>query len=257
MTNPTRGLLFDFGGTLDHPHHWLDRFLRHYREAGIELSRAELDAAYSHATRTAYASGDALHRHNLRELLHFLVAHQFDHLHRHGPPEVREHLHSIDEQRHHLAARIATGFAEESVQGLVRSRELLRELSHEFRLGVVSNFYGNLQVVLFEAGIRELIQVAIDSKHIGAFKPDQRIFLAALKALDLPHHRVAMVGDSLHKDCAPARRLGMHAIWLHGHRDALGAGTRAAEAAAIAHRTIDALDELKGLEWETAGSAER
>jgi HAD superfamily hydrolase (TIGR01509 family) len=257
VTNPTRGLLFDFGGTLDHPHHWLDRFLRHYREAGIELSRADLDAAYLHATRTAYASGAALHRHNLRELLHFLVAHQFDHLHRHGPAEVRDHLRSLDEGRHRLAARIAAGFAEESVQGLARSRELLRELSREFKLGVVSNFYGNLEVVLFEAGIREMIQAAIDSKHLGIFKPDQRIFLVALKALDLPYNRVAMVGDSLHKDCAPARSLGMHAIWLRGHSDAPGEPAQAREAAPIAHHTITSLDELKGLKWETAGPAEQ
>lgn len=257
MTSPTRGLLFDFGGTLDHPHHWLDRFLRHYREAGIELSRAELDAAYAHATRTAYASDAGLHRHDLRELLHFLVAHQFDHLHRHAPAEVRERLDSLDQRRPRLAERIAADFAEESAQGLSRSRELLRELSQEFKLGVVSNFYGNLEVILLEAGIRELIQVAIDSKHLGVFKPDQRIFVAALKALDLPYHRVAMVGDSLHKDCAPARKLGMHAIWLRAGRPTPAAPEQAREAAALAHRTIDSLEELKGLKWETAGSPER
>ncbi len=249
--------MFDFGGTLDHPHHWLDRFLRHYREAGIDLSRAELDAAYAHATRTAYAEEARLHRHNLRELLHFLVAHQFDHLHRHGPAEVRERLLSVDQQQHRLAERIAAGFAEESAQGLARSRELLRELSQEFKLGVVSNFYGNLEVILFEAGIRELIQVAIDSKHFGILKPDQRIFLAALKALDLPHNRVAMVGDSLHKDCAPARKLGMHAVWLRAGRAAPAQAQEAQEAAALADRTVGSLEELKGLKWETAGSAGR
>jgi HAD superfamily hydrolase (TIGR01549 family) len=257
VTNPTRGLLFDFGGTLDHPHHWLDRFLRHYRDSGIELSRAELDCAYSHATRTAYANDGSLYHHGLRDLVRFLVDHQFDYLRRHGPAEIREHLARADAGRHRLAERIAAAFADESAQGLARSRELLAELSRKFKLGVVSNFYGNLDVILFEAGIREIIQVAADSKRLGIFKPDRRIFEVALKALDLPHGCVAMVGDSLHKDCAPARGLGMYTIWLRGAHGCAGGSAQAGEAAAIADQTIDSLDQLKGIRWETAGSAER
>ena len=241
--------MFDFGGTLDHPHHWLDRFVRHYHAAGMRLTRAELDVAYSHATRTAYQAGEEIHRHSLSELVRYLVTHQFDHLHRNGPDSVREHLVSLGEDRHELADRIASGFAEESAAGLARSRGLLKELSHDFKLGVVSNFYGNLQVVLVEAGIRELIQVAIDSKHMRVFKPDERIFVAALKVLDLPHSQVAMVGDSLHKDCAPARKLGMRSIWLRGHHAGPGEHPQAREAAALADHTIDALDELKEIKW--------
>lgn len=223
--------------------------MRHYREAGVDVSRADLDAAYSHATRTAYQA-DTLHRHSLHDLVRYLVAHQFDHLDRHGPGELRQRLGRLGERRHHLAERIAASFADESVEGLARSRALLKELSRDFKLGVVSNFYGNLQVILFEAGIRELLQVAIDSKHVGAFKPDQRIFQAALKALDLPHNRVAMVGDSLQKDCAPARKLGMHAIWLRVHHAAASdEPPRAADAGGLADHTISSLDELKGLTW--------
>jgi putative hydrolase of the HAD superfamily len=249
VTSPTRAILFDFGGTLDHPHHWLDRFVRHYHAAGMQLSRAELDVAYSHATRTAYQAGEEVHRHSLHDLVKLLVAHQFDHLHRHGPDSVREHLEGLGEDRDRLADRIASGFAEESADGLERSRGLLKELSHDFKLGVVSNFYGNLQVVLAEAGIRELIQVAIDSKHMRVFKPDDRIFVAALKVLDLPHNQVAMVGDSLHKDCAPARKLGMRSIWLRGQHAGPGEHPQAREAVEVADHAIDTLGELRDLKW--------
>jgi HAD superfamily hydrolase (TIGR01549 family) len=249
VASPTRAILFDFGGTLDHPHHWLDRFVRRYHAAGLRVTRAELDVAYSHATRIAYQAGEEVHRHSLSELLRYLVAHQLDHLHRHGPDGVREHLVGLGEDRHQLADRIASGFAEESAAGLARSRDLLKELSHDFRLGVVSNFYGNLQVVLFEAGIRELIQVAIDSKHMRVFKPDERIFVAALKVLDLPHNQVAMVGDSLHKDCAPARKLGMRSIWLRGSHAGPGEHPQAQEAAGLVDHAIDSLDELKDIKW--------
>lgn len=223
--------------------------MRHYHAAGMRVTRAELDVAYSHATNTAYQAGEEVHRHNLHELVRYLVAHQFDHLHRQGPAHVREHLAGLGEECHGLADRIASDFAEESAEGLARSRALLKELSRDFKLGVVSNFYGNLQVVLFEAGIRELIQVAIDSKHMGVFKPDERIFVAALKVLDLPHNEVAMVGDSLHKDCAPARKLGMRSIWLRSQSSGADEHPQAHEAAALVDHTIDTLDELKELKW--------
>src|ERR1700719_119434 len=215
----------------------------------MRVTRAELDVAYSHATRTAYQAGEEIHRHSLRELVKLLVAHQFDHLHRHGPDSIREHLVGLGEERHDLADRITSSFAEESAEGLARSRMLLKELSRDFKLGVVSNFYGNLQVVLVEAGIREIIQVAIDSKHMRFFKPDERIFTAALKVLDLPHNQVAMVGDSLHKDCAPARKLGMRSIWVRGHRPGFGKHQPAPEDVAVADHIIDTLDELKELKW--------
>jgi hypothetical protein len=41
-----RAILFDFGGTLDGPSHWHDRFLARYRASGLGLSRDELDSAY-------------------------------------------------------------------------------------------------------------------------------------------------------------------------------------------------------------------
>jgi HAD superfamily hydrolase (TIGR01549 family) len=249
VASPIRAILFDFGGTLDHPHHWLDRFLRHYHAAGMRLSREELDAAYSHATRTAYQAGEDFHRQKLRDLVSALVAHQFDHLRREGPHKIRERLANLGDERHRLLDRIASGFAEESAAGLERSRALLKELSRDFELGVVSNFYGNLQVVLVEAGIRELIQVAIDSKHMRVFKPDERIFEAALKVLDLPHNQVAMVGDSLHKDCAPARKLGMRSVWLRSHDGAGDKPPPANEAVSVADHTIGSLDELKNLRW--------
>jgi len=247
VAGPTRALLFDFGGTLDHPHHWLDRFVRHYRDAGMVLSRAEMDVAYAHATRTAYEAGETVHRHNLRELVHLLVNHQLDHLHRHGPGRVRDELAGA--RRRRLAERVAASFAHESTQGLARSRELLTELAEDFKLGVVSNFYGNLQVILVEAGIRELLQVAIDSKHLQVFKPDERIFAAALKVLDLPHNQVAMVGDSLHKDCAPARKLGMRTVWLRARHDASGDRDQPPEARESVDHTIASLAELTELNW--------
>ena len=80
-------ILFDFGGTLDYPRHWLDRFVVHYRAAGIELTRAPLDTAFDHATRMGYRSTRMLSSYGLTELVDYLVHQQLDYLGRHGAPE--------------------------------------------------------------------------------------------------------------------------------------------------------------------------
>ncbi len=51
-----RAILFDFGGTLDQPVHWLDRFLALYRACDIEIDRDQLEPAFTAATKAAYCA---------------------------------------------------------------------------------------------------------------------------------------------------------------------------------------------------------
>ncbi len=215
-----RALLFDFGGTLDCPVHWLDRFLSHYRACGLEIERAELDPAFDRATAQAYRAAGTIRKIGLRETVDFLLRAQIDYMSCLGP----EHLGQRFQQMGpagvvELRNRIGAAFAEESLRGMKRSRELMVALKRRFRLGVVSNFYGNLDRVLAEGGMLELMDVTVDSSAVGIFKPDPRIFATALAALssrpdEVAPEEVAMVGDSPDKDCTPARRAGMKAIWL-------------------------------------------
>ena len=78
-------MLFDFGGTLDGPAHWLDRFFASYRAAGIEISRDELDPAFDDATRIGYGATRVVTRFGLKDLVRFLVGHQFEYLRKSGP----------------------------------------------------------------------------------------------------------------------------------------------------------------------------
>jgi putative hydrolase of the HAD superfamily len=235
-------LLFDFGGTLDYPRHWLDRFLDHYRACAIELSRVEFDRAFDHATSAAYQSSGELERLGLTGLLDFLVRRQFDFLVRNGPRGVRDLLERGGMAgRDELRDRIAASFLAESRAGFGRSRAVLKRLHLRYRLAVVSNFYGNLDRVLIEGGLAQYVDAIIDSSRVGCFKPDPRIFETALNALGIDASNAVMVGDSLDKDCAPARRLGMRTVWLctDGRVDSK----------ARADRTIRTLDELVELSW--------
>src|SRR5271157_1229461 len=85
-------LLFDFGGTLDQPMHWLDRFVSHYRAGGLELDRNQLDPAFDYATKFAYRATETIRQWGLTETVCFLVGMQLDHLSRTGPEGVREQL---------------------------------------------------------------------------------------------------------------------------------------------------------------------
>src|SRR5208283_2346968 len=107
-------LLFDFGGTLDGPAHWLDRFLSSYRGAGVEISRAELDPAFEHATRIGYGATRIVARFGMTELVRFLVGHQFEYLGQSGPEPLRAILgNSGAAGRYRFVEQITNSFVRE------------------------------------------------------------------------------------------------------------------------------------------------
>jgi putative hydrolase of the HAD superfamily len=242
-----QAILFDFGGTLDFPRHWLDRFVAHYQAAGINIERAELDSAFSAATQKAYACSAMLRNYSLLQLVGFLVELQFERLGMCDAAAPR-HLHAeacsgggINE----LKMRIRDAFVAESAVGFAMSRPLLGLFAKRLKIAVVSNFYGNLDRVLAEADLARSITVIADSGRLGFYKPDPRIFGAALAQLSVQPREAVMVGDSLRKDCAPARAMGMATVWLR-HREFSG---REATPSDLADFTIDSLEGLKDFGW--------
>jgi putative hydrolase of the HAD superfamily len=236
-------LLFDFGGTLDGPLHWLDRFLSEYRTSGVEINRDELDPAFDFATRAGYRARP-VHRFGLEELARFLVGNQFEFLAREGSETIRATIASLDSRaRHRLVEQIAAGFVRTTRSGLEASRSVLGALRGSFRLGVVSNFYGNLDRILEEAGMKGTLNVIVDSSRVGIFKPDPRIFQFAMRELGANPSHTAMIGDSLDKDCAPARSLGLRTVWYHP------AQSPSARSNTLADFRVASLGEIGSLRW--------
>jgi HAD superfamily hydrolase (TIGR01549 family) len=252
-----RTILFDFGGTLDYPRHWLDRFLTHYRAAGINLTRAQLDLGFDHATRIAYRSTTALASYGLVELVDYLVRLQIAFIGRRGPEELRENLGAAAGGRRldEMAGFITQSFVAESREGFAASRQVLEALTGRFRMGIVSNFYGNLEIILAEADLAGFFRAVADSSKLGIFKPDPRIFSHAIEQLGSVPAETAMVGDSLDKDCVPARNLGITAIWLRnpssgGEKISGGEkGVTTEQTQNAPGFTIDTLGELEHLKW--------
>ena len=248
------GLLLDFGGTIDcpphTPRHWLDRFRVHYREAGIELTRDQLEIGFNFATRAAYRAAATLRNFGLDELVDYLVRIQIEQMRRAGSEATRETLGPIASgfRLDETVAWIAQTFAAEMRRGFSYTREVIALLAERLKLGVVSNFYGNLDYVMQEAGLSEFFDAIVDSSRVGIFKPDLGIYTAALDLLGMSGDVVAMAGDSIAKDCVPARRLGLKTIWVRSPEDSDGSRLRNADFNA-ADFTIDDLAELEDLNW--------
>lgn len=98
-------------------------------------------------------------------------------------------------------------FERDAVEHLERNAALLRHWHQRYRIGIVSNFYGNLEAVCREAGIDA--DVYVDSVDVGCSKPDPRLFRAALDALGCAPQDALFIGDSPHRDIAGAAAIGM------------------------------------------------
>jgi HAD superfamily hydrolase (TIGR01509 family) len=194
-------VLFDFGGTLDSDGvHTLDRFYAIYDALGPEApSRPRVKEAF-YAADALIEHDPAVESWTLGTLVRRLVAAQFDVL-------------GLADRA--LEERVARAFLDPCEVMLGRNRPILASLrARGFRLGIVSNFYGNLQAICDEFGLAGEIDVALDSAVVGLSKPDPRFFTLALERLGAAPGDAVFVGDSLERDLRPAKGVGMRTIWL-------------------------------------------
>lgn len=219
-------LLFDLGGTLDADGlGWGERF--------AALLRSELPDAAPEAFALALVAGEraVLDHPGAATLgLHAMVT-----LH------VRTQLAQLGARDPHRVARVAGAFHDETRRCLAARRPLLERLGEGIALGVVSNGCGNSSVILGECGLDGLFQTVVDSRLVGAWKPDPRILTPALEALGLAAGRVALVGDRLDRDVQAAAAAGLRAVWVSGGR-ALDATDPNAAAVHLVVSGVDALD---------------
>ncbi|PIR18467.1 MAG: hypothetical protein COV48_07375, partial [Elusimicrobia bacterium CG11_big_fil_rev_8_21_14_0_20_64_6] len=161
-------LFFDYGGTIDADGTtWLERFRPIYKEAGLDIPNERFDRAF-------YDSDDNLHtRHALKGLdLSQTVRLQ-----------VEDVLKTLAPDRSDLIDPISARFVADCRGHFKRLTPALERLAKRYRLGVVSNFYGNLDGLLAAEGLRPLFSVIADSGVLGITKPEAAIFLHAANAV--------------------------------------------------------------------------
>lgn len=199
-----KGVIFDYGGTIDtNGIHWGEVIREEYRRAGVMIEKALFREAYVYAER-ALAKAPIINADDtFRTLLHKKMALQAKYL--------NEKSYPIDNEK---AGEIANGCYRRVLDTLATSRTIVEELSDRYPTVLVTNFYGNMPVVLKEFGLDSCFGHIIESAVVGLRKPDPALFAKGVEALGLEPFEVVVIGDSYRKDIHPARTLGCKAVWL-------------------------------------------
>ena len=122
-----------------------------------------------------------------------------------------------DSEIRQIAVDMARYINAKTLELLQENKQVLEHLKQAgYPMVLVSNFYGNINQVLKDAGIDGYFQNVIESAVVGVRKPNPAIFALGVCALDLPASQVLVVGDTYGKDIIPAHKLGCHTLWIKG-----------------------------------------
>ena len=198
-----RALLFDFGGTLDgNGIHWRDRTYRFLQEAYPEIDRETFDRVDRASVDRLIDSGNGP-RLSLRETMDVIATGIYDGL-------------GLDLE---VKDRYVDFFCEGAKESLDRNRCWLATLRDQYRLGVISNNFGNTQGWCDDYNLSPLLDIVVDSTVVGVSKPEAGIFHTALTGLGVSSEEAIYTGDTYLDDVVGAKRAGMWAAWLVGEED--------------------------------------
>jgi putative hydrolase of the HAD superfamily len=85
------------------------------------------------------------------------------------------------------------------------------------RLGIISNWTGDLEEVMSRVGLRESFDFVLDSARLGYEKPHGQIFDEALRRASVEPASALHVGDSPAHDVDGALAAGLRAVLLDRH----------------------------------------
>ncbi len=230
-TNIIKGVIFDYGGTLDtRGDHWSEVIYDGYVQCGIDIDKTAYRDAYVYGERALAVNPivtpdfhfvDILHA-KLRLQLLFLAGRD---LLATGKDDAEKqtalgrNLQLTDTEIENMVSKVADCINKSTNELLAENRRVLEQLHQKgLPMVLVSNFYGNIHTVLRDSGIDGYFKDVVESAVVGVRKPNPAIFALGVCALDLPASQVLVVGDTYSKDIVPACSLGCHAIWIKGRQ---------------------------------------
>lgn len=217
-----KGYIFDYGGTLDTGgQHWGMLLWHAFERHQVPVSESQFRDAYVYAERTLGRNKIIQPTDTFLQTL---------------TKKVQLELTYLNNESYTDA--IVSDVYERTKSQTALSRRVLMQMKAS-PMVLVSNFYGNISVVLQEFGLDGIFEEIIESAVVGIRKPDPQIFLLGVDALGMKPEEVTVVGDSLEKDIIPAKRAGCHTVWLKGE-----GWTNAQDGENQADRVIMTLDEL-------------
>ena len=202
-----KGIIFDYGGTLDSRGvHWSEVLWEGYQQACVPIDRETFRNAYVEGERALARERIILPQDNFHTLLRKKIALEISYL-----PEQPD-----DTTATKWVDQIAN-YCDNAARACINEAlPMLEKLHDRYPMMLVSNFYGNIDEVLRDYGIRHLFKGIIESAVVGVRKPNPTLFKLGVDALEMNPNEVLVVGDSLRKDILPAEALGCQTLWLKG-----------------------------------------
>lgn len=202
-----KAILFDFGGTLDTDGiHWSEKFWEAYQNLKVPITKKQYEKSYVFSENNVQGlirTSDSFLNILIRQVL-FQVKYLRD-----------NNWISESESRDYMMDIPGICY-DETLRTAERSAAVLENLRKNFQLGVVSNFYGNLDTVLRELSLAEYFDVVVDSHIVGIRKPDPAIFSLAVDRMEVEPELTLVVGDSYKRDIVPAKAVGCRTVWIDG-----------------------------------------
>lgn len=197
-------IIFDFGGTLDtNGVHWSHKFHDAYTAQKLQIPRDQFVEAYIFAERNinkVISRGDSFFK-----TLYSKISLQLEYINSHS---FLEGVLNCD------VKEITKHCYNDVIETMIISKKLLSYLNKRFKLGIASNFYGNLETVLNEFSIKDYFLYVFDSTVEGIRKPDSEVFAFTARKLESSFEKIIVVGDSFSKDIEPAKKIGCGTVWL-------------------------------------------
>jgi putative hydrolase of the HAD superfamily len=128
---------------------------------------------------------------------------------------------------------------------VTRTLSALRD--HGYRLGVISNWDGNLPDMCQAWGIAPFFDFILASWGVGYAKPNPFIFQEAVRRAAVSPGAILHVGDNYTADVLGAQAAGLGAVWLNRQQQPVPGGCTA----------INSLDELLPLLGVPPGASNR
>ena len=199
-----KAILFDFGGTLDTDGiHWSELFWETYVHFHIPVTKENLREAFIYSERKI--ANLIKPEFSMKQTLEKQFLYQLEYLQNKFYLPTYYSL-IIDELSEYCYRYV--------IKTVLKSKELLENLNSQYSLGIISNYYGNLETVLQELSLKKYFSSVIDSTKLKIRKPDKQIFRAALNDLAMLPQEVIMIGDSYENDIIPAKSIGCFTIWI-------------------------------------------
>lgn len=200
-----KGILFDYGGTIDtNGLHWGGVLWDHYQKYNIGIPQEAFSMAYSFGERSLAINPLVKPEHTFYDVLGLKIEQQFKCLADNG--------FDLDQALIKSIAKDCDQFARSTVNN---AKLVLDILAQDYPLVMVSNFYGNLNAVLSDFGIRHFFEKVVESAVVGVRKPNPEIYQMGVVCLGIPAAQCVVVGDSYSKDIQPGKKIGCKTIWLN------------------------------------------